>query len=164
MERVDDAWLSISVTTRSPRSHEEDGVHYYFVSRERFEELIAAGGLLEWAQYSGNYYGTPRASIEEKIREGKQVILEIEYQGAMQVKERFPEAHLVFIKPPSMDELERRLKGRGTESAEAIQLRMQTAKVELAHEMEYDTSLVNDDIEDTTDELIAYINKFADAK
>lgn len=155
---VPDAWVSISATTRAPRKGEQDGVHYHFVTRERFEQMVENDELLEWAQYNRNYYGTPRATVEAQMAAGKQVILEIETQGAFQIREKMPEAHLVFIEPPSMEELEARLVSRGTESAEDIARRMETAKLELSRKMEYDYRLVNDDLELARAELVAYVN------
>ena len=162
LKAVPDSWVSISATTREPRVGEIDGVHYHFISRNQFDTLAANGGLLEWATYSGNSYGTPRASVEEHIANGDQVILEIEVQGAMQVKECMPEAHLIFIEPPSMKILEERLRGRGTDSEESILKRLATAEVELSRKMEYDIRLVNDDLDRATDELVAYVNDFAE--
>ena len=114
LRQVPDAWLSVSATTRSPREGEVDGVHYYFVTRDQFMRMANEGELLEWAEYSGNCYGTPMASVIEHMRSGNQVILEIDVQGAFQIREKIPEAHLVFIEPPSMEVLEQRLRGRGT--------------------------------------------------
>ena len=161
MTAVDDAWLSVSATTRAPRDGEVDGIQYYFVSEDEFLRMIDAGELLEWARFSGNYYGTPRASVEKHIASGEQVILEIEIQGARQVKEQFPEAHLVFIEPPSLEVLEQRLRGRGTETEEAIQARLETARIELAGVGEYDFRLVNDDLDLASRQLIAYIERHA---
>ena len=162
LEEVPDAWLSVSATTRAPREGEVDGVSYFFMSREDFMRLVDEGGLLEWAQFAGNCYGTPRANVEEQMATGKQVILEIEVQGAFQIREKMPEAHLVFIEPPSMAELEKRLRGRGTETEEAIQRRLETAKLELSRKMEYDVRLVNDDLETAVAELLAFVNGKAD--
>lgn len=161
---VPDAWVSISATTRAPRAGEQDGVHYHFVSRERFEQMIADDELLEWAQYNRNFYGTPRATVEEQMAAGRQVILEIEMQGAFQIREKMPEAHLVFIEPPSMDELKARLIARGTESEEDIARRMEVAKLELSRKMEYDYRLVNDDLELARTELVAYVNAQAESE
>lgn len=161
MAAVDDAWLSVSATTRAPREGETDGVQYYFVSTEEFERMIAAGELLEWARYSGNYYGTPRASVQRHMALGEQVILEIEIQGARQVKAAIPEAHLVFIEPPSLEVLEARLRGRGTESEDAILARLATARLELSGKMEYNMRLVNDDLDEATAALLAYIEACA---
>lgn len=162
LREVDDAWLSVSATTRAPREGEIDGVNYYFVDREEFMRMVDAGGLLEWAEYSGNCYGTPKSSVLEHMADGKQVILEIDVQGAFQIREHIPEAHLVFIEPPSIEELERRLRGRGTEDEATIQKRMQAAEVELSRKEEYDIRLVNDDLDTATSELVAYVNAKAE--
>lgn len=162
MDKVPDTWLSISATTRAPRGQEVDGREYYFVSRERFEDLARNGQLLEWAEYSGNYYGTPLQSVRAHMDEGLQVILEIDVQGAFQVREMIPEAHLVFIEPPSLEELKRRLVGRGTEDEQAIQRRLEAAKQELSRKEEYDYVLVNDDLESAVSQLVDYVNEQAD--
>lgn len=162
LERVSDTWVSISATTRQPRGQERDGVEYFFVTRDEFMQMVADGDMLEWAEYSGNCYGTPRKSVEERMAAGYQVILEIETQGAFQVREKIPEAHLVFIDPPSLEILERRLRGRGTDSEEAILRRLETAKVELSRKKEYDYVLVNDDLETAANELVAYVNALAE--
>lgn len=162
MERVPDAWLSISVTTRAPREGEVDGVHYLFYDDEHFDELVARDGFLEWAQVHDHKYGTPAHLVNERLREGRQVILEIDVQGAFQVRERMPEAHLVFIEPPSLKELERRLRGRGTEDEETVALRMHNAELELSRKMEYDIRFVNDDLDECTDELVSYIERAAE--
>lgn len=161
LQEVPDAWLSVSATTRSPREGEIDGVNYYFVEKERFMQMAEAGELLEWAEYSGNCYGTPRASVTEHMGLGKQVILEIDVQGAFQVRDMIPEAHLVFIEPPSIEELERRLRGRGTEDEKTIQKRMDAAKTELARKEEYDYCLVNDDLELAVKALVSYVDEQA---
>ena len=162
LQRVPDAWLSVSATTRAPREGEVDGVTYYFVTRERFEEMVQAGELLEWAEYSGNCYGTPMASVLEHMKLGKQVILEIDVQGAFQIRDKVPEAHLVFIEPPSIEVLEQRLRGRGTEDEATIKRRMEAAQVELSRKMEYDIQLVNDDLDEATAQLVAYVNEQAE--
>lgn len=162
LQEVPDAWLSVSATTRSPRAGELDGVNYYFMSREEFERLIEQEGFLEWAEYSGNCYGTPYESVANATREGKQVILEIDVQGAFQVRQRIPDAHLVFIEPPSFEELEHRLRGRGTEDEETITRRLEAARVELSRKEEYDIQLVNDDLETAVEQLVAYVNKQAE--
>lgn len=161
LEEVADCWVSVSATTRNPREGEVDGVHYLFKTREEFMSLVESDGLLEWAEYSGNCYGTPRASVEEHMAAGEQVILEIEVQGAMQVREKLPEAHLVFIEPPSIEVLEERLRGRGTETEEIIARRMETALLELSRKKEYDYQLVNDELETAVSELVGYVNKLA---
>lgn len=161
VKAVPDAWLSISATTRAPRAGEVDGVHYRFLTDAEFDRLIAEDGLLEWACYGNARYGTPRATVEEHIARGDQVILEIDIQGGFQVREKFPTAHLVFIEPPSLQELERRLRGRGTESEEAIADRLETAKVELSRKMEYDIRLVNDDLDEATAALVRIVDEQA---
>lgn len=161
MQKVPDAWVSVSVTTRAPRGEEQDGVDYYFVSETEFESLIEQDGLLEWAKVHGCYYGTPRKNVEERIAEGKQVILEIDVQGAFQVQKAMPQAHLIFIEPPSLEVLRVRLEGRATDSLEVIEGRMETALVELDQKMKYDECLVNDDLDKATEELVAYVNEMA---
>lgn len=164
LEEVPDTWVSVSATTRRPRPGEEEGVSYYFLDREDFLALADEGGFLEWAEYAGNCYGTPLASVQREMAAGKQVILEIEVQGALQVKEKMPEAHLVFIEPPSLEELERRLRGRGTETDDVVRKRMDTALVELSHKMEYDIRLVNDNLGEAVAQLVAYVNETAEQK
>ena len=161
LSQIDDAWVSVSATPREPRRGERDGVHYFFMDEDGFSAMAERDGFLEWARYAGNGYGTPRASVEEHIARGEQVILEIDMQGAFQVREKMPEAKLVFIEPPSMAELERRLRQRGTETDEAIAERMATAELELSRKMEYDKQLVNDDLESAVAELVGYINEQA---
>ena len=137
--------------------------HFFgFYLTDRRLLLAEEGGFLEWAEYSGNCYGTPRASVEREMAAGRQVILEIEVQGALQVREKMPEAHLVFIEPPSLEELERRLRGRGTETDDVVDMRMRTALVELSQKMEYDYRLVNDDLDEATRQLVAYVNEIAE--
>ncbi|BFV55727.1 guanylate kinase [Kitasatospora sp. CMC57] len=150
-------WLSVSVTTRHPRPGEKNGVHYYFVDNDEFEKLIANGELLEWAVFAGNRYGTPRAAVLERLEQGVPVLLEIDLQGARQVRESMPEARLVFLGPPSWDELVRRLTGRGTEPQDVIDRRLEAAKVELAAESEFDTTLVNRSVEQVAAELLALL-------
>lgn len=147
-------FLSISATTRSPRPGEVDGKHYLFVDEATFKQMIADNQLLEYAHVHGqNYYGTPRRGVEEALAAGKPALLEIDLAGARQVRESFPEAVLVFMAPPSWEELKRRLLGRGTESAEEQTRRLETAKVELAAQSEFDLVIVNDEIDATTDKL-----------
>lgn len=162
LQRVPDAWVSVSATTRQPRPGEVDGRDYFFLGQPRFDELVSQGGFLEWAHVHGNSYGTLRSRVQDRIDHGSQVILEIDVQGAFQVKKAMPEAHLIFIEPPSLEELERRLRGRGTETEEVICNRMKTAEVELARKMEYDVQVVNDELERATEELVSYIGSFAD--
>ncbi|KQV22764.1 MULTISPECIES: guanylate kinase [unclassified Kitasatospora] len=150
-------WLSVSVTTRHPRPGEKNGVHYYFVDNDEFEKLIANGELLEWAVFAGNRYGTPRAAVLEKLENGVPVLLEIDLQGARQVRESMPDARLVFLGPPSWEELVRRLTGRGTEPQDVIDRRLEAAKVELAAESEFDTTLVNRSVEQVATELLTLL-------
>jgi guanylate kinase len=150
-------WVSVSCTTRKPRPGERDGVEYRFVSREQFAGLVAAGELLEHAEFAGNLYGTPRAPVLERLAAGTPTLLEIELQGARQVKGSLPDANLVFLTPPSWSELERRLVGRGTEPAEIIAARLARAKVELAAEAEFDEVIVNDDVGRAAAQLVGLI-------
>ena len=143
-----DCAVSVSATTRSPREGEENHVHYHFITKEEFEQRIAHDGLLEYAEYCDNYYGTPRAEVEAMRSSGKHVILEIEVQGAFQVRERCPEAILVFTIPPSIAELRRRLEKRGTESAEVVEKRIARAQEELPLAKHYDYVVLNDALED----------------
>jgi guanylate kinase len=150
-------WLSVSVTTRSPRPGETDGVEYHFVSRDEFDRMVDAGELLEHATYAGNCYGTPRRPVEERLAAGLPALLEIELQGARQVRDAMPEAQFVFLAPPSWDELVRRLVGRGTEDDETIRVRLEVAKVELEAEKEFDVVVVNDRVERAAKELVALL-------
>lgn len=161
IERIPDAWVSVSATTRGPRPGEIEGVHYFFLDTDHFKSLVEQDGFLEWAQVHDNYYGTLKQSVIDHMNAGDQVILEIDVQGALQVRKALPEAHLVFIEPPSLEELERRLRQRGTETEDVISSRMKTAEVELAQKMEYDVQVVNDDLERAVDELVEVINSFA---
>ena len=153
MEKYDDYALSISATTRNPREGEVDGREYFFKATEEFEKMIAQDELIEYARYVNHYYGTPRSYVEEQLENGKDVILEIEIQGALKVKEKFPDTLLVFITPPSAKELRRRLIGRGTESREVIEQRLARAKEEAEGIDDYDCLIVNDDLESCVDEL-----------
>lgn len=148
-----DIFLSISATTRLPRQGEIDGKDYYFLSRLQFEEMINNSQLLEWAEYAGNYYGTPKKPVLEKIEQGKIVILEIEVLGANQVKESFPTATRIFILPPSVEELEKRLRERGTDAEEVIIKRLNKAKQELAVSHEFDYQIINDTLEKAIAEI-----------
>ena len=153
-EHLPQVWLSVSATTRAPRPGEVDGVNYHFLTPEQFDAMVAAGGFLEWAEYAGNRYGTPIAPVLEQQAQGHPVLLEIELQGARQVRERLPGATLVFIAPPSWEELVRRLTGRGTESAELVERRLATAREELAAESEFDRTIVNDSVESAGQALV----------
>jgi guanylate kinase len=151
-----EVWISVSATTRRPRPGEEDGVHYWFVSDAEFDRMVADGELLEWATvHQRARYGTPRRPVERALAEGRPAMLEIDLQGARQVRESMPEALFVFLKPPSWEELVRRLVGRGTESAEERARRLDTAEHELAAESEFDVAIVNHEVHAAADELVA---------
>lgn len=152
-----DCVVSVSATTRAPREGEVDHVHYHFITREEFERRIAEDGFLEHAQYVGNYYGTPRKEVEEMRAQGKHVILEIEVQGAFQIREKCPDAILVFTIPPMLDELRRRLHKRGTETEEVIEQRVARAAEELPLAKQYDYIILNDDLQDAVDDFGAMI-------
>lgn len=156
MEKRKDLSFSVSATTRPPRPGEIDGVHYYFITREKFEAMITAGEFLEYDAHAANYYGTPRAQAEEKQTHGP-VLLDIEPKGAKQVKEKAPDAVLIFIMPPSVQELERRLRGRGDTSEEQIQMRMERATWEMEQRVWYDHVVVNDDPERCAQEILKII-------
>jgi len=154
-ERYPEVWLSVSATTRPPRPGEIHGKHYWFVSEAEFDQMVADDELLEWAVVHGRHrYGTPRRAVEEALREGRPALLEIDLQGARKVKQAMPGALFVFLAPPSWAELVRRLVGRGTESAEERERRLDTARLELASESEFDVTIVNDDVHRATDELV----------
>ena len=150
-----EVWLSVSATTRFPRPGETPGVHYRFVTREEFAELVESGGLLEWAEFAGNLYGTPRQPVLDHLAAGRPVVLEIDLQGARQVRALMPAAKLVFLAPPSWDELVRRLTGRGTEDAEIVAKRLAVARDELAAEPEFDVTLVNTSVPEVVGQLVA---------
>lgn len=150
-------WLSVSVTTRPPRPGEVNGREYWFVSRAEYDRMVAAGELIEHAEYAGNGYGTPRRPVEHRLAAGLPALLEIELQGARQVRAVMPEAQFVFLAPPSWDELVRRLVGRGTEDPETIRRRLDAAVVELAAEKEFDVTLVNDRVSRVAEELVALL-------
>lgn len=151
MEKYENYALSISVTTRPPREGEQDGREYFFRSREEFEEWIEMDRFVEYAEYVDNYYGTPKEYVEERLKAGKDVILEIEIQGALKVKEKLPDTLLLFVSPPSAQELKRRLETRGTETPESIQNRLRRAGEEAKGILGYDYLLINDDLETCTD-------------
>ena len=153
IQKYDNYALSVSATTRNPRPGEEEGVSYFFKTKEQFEEMIATDALVEYAQYVGNYYGTPKAFVEDKRKEGKDVLLEIEIQGALKIKKKFPDALLIFITPPSAEELKNRLVGRGTETMDVINKRLTRAITESEGVENYDYILVNDDIDTCTEKL-----------
>ena len=160
MELREKLHFSVSATTRAPREGEEDGVHYFFVEREAFEKMIRDGAFLEYAQYVGNYYGTPRAAVEEQIARGYDVYLDIEVQGAMQIKSARPETLLIFLMPPSMEELERRLTGRGTDSPETIRSRLNEAERECGERDRYDFIVVNDEVDRAAAEISGIIDGY----
>lgn len=161
MEGRDDLKFSVSATTRPPRPGEVDGVHYYFVTRERFEEMIRQDAFLEYDAHADNYYGTPRAQAEEKMEQGL-LLLDIEPMGAKQVKQAAPDAVLIFIMPPSRQELERRLRSRGDTSEEQMQLRLDRAAWEMDQRAWYDYVVVNDDARRCADEILTIIANLAD--
>jgi guanylate kinase len=150
-----EVWISVSATTRAPRPGEENGVHYWFVSDEEFDAMVAKGDLLEWAVvHKAARYGTPRGPVDLALASGHPAMLEIDLQGARQVRETMPEALFVFLKPPSWDELVRRLVGRGTESEAERERRLETARAELAAESEFDVTIVNHEVHAAADELV----------
>ena len=157
LDRNKDIWLSISATTRNPRIGEKDGENYYFISDEKFKDMIDKKEFLEWAQFAGNYYGTPLSTVNEKIEKGFIVLLEIEVEGAKQIKEKFPEALSIFLLPPSKAELEKRIRNRGTEKEEAIDRRLSRADYEIASSDEFDFVLTNLDVDETVKEVFKII-------
>jgi guanylate kinase len=150
-------WLSVSVTTRRMRDYEVDGVHYHFVDRAEFERLASAGNLLEWAEFAGNLYGTPRGPVEARLAAGQPVLMKIDLQGARQVKAAMPEARLVFLAPPSWDELRRRLIGRGTDDADTIAHRLAHAREEMEAQPDFDVTVVNHFVEQAAEDLLALL-------
>ena len=153
LKKHPDFKLSVSCTTRKPREGETDGQNYFFITREEFIKHIEAGEFLEWAEFSGNMYGTLRTYVEKKLSEGKNIILEIDTQGALKVKKVMPDATLIFILPPSLEELEARLRGRHTETEEAIQKRLGSIKMEIENSKHFDKQVVNDSVENAVSEL-----------
>lgn len=158
LKRYDNYALSVSMTTRAPREGEVDGESYFFVDKETFERTIAEDGLIEYASYCGNYYGTPREYVEKCLQDGRDVILEIEIQGALKVKEKFPESLLLFVMPPSAAELKRRLEGRGTESPEVIRERLVRASEEAEGIENYEYLIINDNLDECVREMNDIIN------
>jgi guanylate kinase len=158
MERLPDLELSVSATTRAPRAGERDGVDYHFLTREEFDRRVAQGEFVEHADYAGRSYGTLRSELEDRVRAGAPVVLEIEVQGARQVREALPEAAQVFIAPPSLDALRSRLAGRGTDDSEEVERRLQVAEEELAAQPEFGHVVVNDRLEDALGELTAIVS------
>lgn len=159
LEQIPGSEISVSATTRAPRDDEVDGVHYHFLDAASFEDLIDNDGLLEWATYLERYYGTPLARLNERIAAGAVVILEIELEGARQVRRRVPEALQIFLAPPSMEELERRLRARGTETDEQIEWRLRTAQIEYDARAEFDAVVVNDSVQRACAEIVALIRQ-----
>ena len=155
LQRHPDLYVSVSVTTRAPRSGEVEGQNYYFVSRPQFERMVAQGELLEWAEFAGNCYGTPRRAVEEKTQEGMWVILEIELDGARQIRKTFPSALRMFILPPSLSELENRIRARAQDSEEAIARRLIHAREEVSAASEFDIQIVNDNFEEALSKVEA---------
>ena len=164
LDRNPQLHLSISATTRLPRSGEVDGVDYYFVTKAKFKQMIGEQLLLEWAEYASNYYGTPKEQVETKIAAGKSVLLEIELLGARAIQKTYPNALRLFILPPSIEELERRLKNRGKDSPEAIAKRLERAKTEIAASNEFDHQIVNDDIQTALTAIESAITAFEDRR
>lgn len=150
-------WLSVSVTTRSPRPGELDGREYHFVSDEAFDAMVERGELLEWARFAGKKYGTPRAPVAQRVADGVPALLEIDIEGARQVRRKVPDALLVFLSPPSWDELVRRLTGRGTEPPEVIARRLEAARTEIEAGREFDITLVNTSVEDVCKQLVGLV-------
>lgn len=156
---LDKVWFSVSATTRAPRPGEKDGREYYFVSEERFLEMIREGALLEYAEYAGNHYGTPREPVLDHVREGYVVVADVDVQGKLQIAQRYEGGVSVFIAPPSMEELEHRLRSRGTETEEVIQKRLKAAEGELRYKDCYDYVVVNDTVESAANQLLDIINE-----
>lgn len=149
---------SISLTTRDIRDNEIDGRDYYFISKDRFNNMVENGEVLEFAQYGKNFYGTPKAPVDKWLSEGKTVILKIEVQGAQQIKKLYPDAVGIFVLPPSMEELENRLRSRGTENEEDIQKRLEIAKNEVEKSVDYDYTVINDDLDSASNDVLKIIN------
>ena len=153
LESHSDVWLSISGTTRKPRSGEIEGDHYFFLDKKNFQEIIDNEGFLEWALFSNNFYGTPKKIVKEKIEQGTNVLLEIELEGARQIRKSFPDALQIFLAPPNLSELEKRIRGRGTETEESIKDRLAIAKKEIIAKKEFDAVIINEDIEKAFKEI-----------
>ncbi|MDF5736607.1 MAG: guanylate kinase [Nostoc sp.] len=159
LQRHSELYYSVSVTTRSPRPGEIDGKNYYFISRSKFEQLVTEGEFLEWAEFAGNYYGTPREAVLNQINSGKLVVLEIELEGARQIRASFSSALRIFILPPSFDELEKRIRSRGQDSEEAIARRLLRAQEEIQAADEFDIQIVNDDLKTALNDIEAVLFK-----
>ena len=158
LEKYKEIAYSISATTRQPRTGEVDGVNYYFLAKNVFEKMIEDGELLEWAEVYGNYYGTPLKKIQERLADGQDILLEIDTQGAMSVKEKFPDEIYIYIMPPSLKELERRLKTRGTDSAESIECRLKSAAGEMEIAERYNYIVVNEQVEQAVEQIAAIVD------
>lgn len=160
LDRNTDFMLSVSATTRDPRLGESEGVHYYFISKDEFEGLVKSGKFLEWAQvHQDHYYGTPISELEKAERLGRHLVLEIDLQGARQIRGKIENAVSVFLLPPSLEELEARLRGRGTETESQIQTRLETARTELAAASEFDYQIVNDSLSETAKEIVSLVRR-----
>ena len=157
LEQLPDTWLSVSATTRAPRAGEVDGVNYFFVDQDEFSQMIRQGQFLEWAQFAGNHYGTPRQPVLERLQAGKPVLLEVDVQGAMQVRQAMSEAVLVFLAPPHVADLEARLSSRGTESPQQLEARLAAAVGELDSMGFFDHVVVNDEVGRAAAELVTYL-------
>ena len=157
LDKDKDIWLSVSATTRSPRMGEKNGENYYFISDEKFKDMIDKKEFLEWAKFAGNYYGTPLSTVNEKIEMGFIVLLEIDVEGAKQIKEKFPEALSIFLLPPSKEELEKRIRKRGTEKEDAINKRLSRANFEIASSDKFDFVLTNHDVNETVKKVFKII-------
>ena len=157
LQELPETWLSVSATTRDPRPGEVHGQNYFYVTGEDFDRMIAEGELLEWAEFAGNKYGTPRGPVEERLEQDIPVLLEIEVQGAKQVRESMPDAILVFLSPPSWEDLESRLEGRGTESPEQVSARLAAAQRELDSADFFDYVITNDDVARAASELVSFL-------
>jgi guanylate kinase len=160
LTRHPELYYSVSATTRSPRPGEIDGKHYHFVDRSKFEKLVASGEFLEWAEFAGNYYGTPRQAVLNQINSGKSVVLEIELDGARQIRNSFEDAYSIFILPPNLTELEKRIRGRGQDPEDAIARRLHRAQEEINAADEFDLQIVNDDFEAALSSIEAALNNF----
>ena len=150
-------WLSISATTREPREGEKDGENYYFLNQEKFKEMIEQNLLLEWAKFAGNYYGTPLSSVNDKVKKGFTVLLEIEVEGAKQIKNKFPNSLSIFLLPPDKEELERRIRNRATEKEESIKKRLSRANYEISVSNQFDYALINHNVDETVKKIIKLI-------
>jgi len=157
VENNDNIFLSVSATTRQPRKGEVEGINYYFKSEDEFKQMIANNELMEWAVYCNNYYGTPCKAVEDMLNEGKDVILEIEVQGAMKIRSKYPEGIYIYLLPPSLEELRNRIVGRGTETQEVIDERLKTARLEFQYIKKYNYLLVNDDLSETVKKIESII-------